>query len=494
MKKAQKILCLLLAALMLVSLAACNGSTSTDTDAKSESAGGADTNDKGEQIPGVPTETYDGYDFTVYMTCRNPDTVIVRDFEMTEDNANANVLNEALYKRNTQMESEFDIKINPIVDYQSNHTSTTNVRKANTSGASTYDLCILGTYSASTLAMSGDLVDLNDYGEIDLSKSWWDQNINRDLTVNGKVFFTTGDISLVATQAMYNLVFNKTMFDEMNWEYPYELVKEGKWTFDKLKEYSLKVSADLNADDTMGQDDKYGFGYINSTCMAFLNSAGEKIAGVNSDGEFELSITSERSASVVTSFIEFTKSKNYAFNAQTGTDGQNKTAIGMFAEGQLLFRAVEHLGFAHLRDTELKYGILPLPKFDETQEEYYTPVGSWDGAYVCVPTFTDDEERTSTIIERTAYISSEIVTPAYYSRTLEGKYVKDEDSYDMITLEMESRIYDPGYMFNFGGMTDAITKLSTTYSVNYASMLKANQSKAEQAITTTNEEFKKSQQ
>ena len=59
MKKAQKILCLLLAALMLVSLAACNGSTSTDTDAKSESAGGADTNDKGEEVE----KEVDGYDY-----------------------------------------------------------------------------------------------------------------------------------------------------------------------------------------------------------------------------------------------------------------------------------------------------------------------------------------------------------------------------------------------------------------------------------------------
>ena len=487
----KKILCVFLTALMLVSvLVSCATSTSQGND-NSQNTNDAITG--GEETPPVPTETYNGYEYTILMTNRNSDSVIVRDFEMTEQNATINVLNEALYKRNRQMESEFDIVIVPIVDYRSTQNSTELITRANASAESEYDLCIIGTYSASTLAMNGELCDLNNYGSIDLTKSWWDQNINRDLTVDGKVFFTTGDISLVATQAMYGLVFNKEMFDEKGWEYPYELVKEGKWTFDKLKEYSAKISDDLDGDDAMGQFDQYGFGYINSTCMAFLNAAGARIAKVNNDGEFELTVAEERASAAVVDFITFTKNKGYTFNGQKGTDGTNQTAIGMFADGQLLFRAVEHLGFPHLRDTELNYGILPLPKYDEAQTQYYTPVGSWDGAYVCIPKYTADVERTSTIIERTAYISQVIVTPAYYTRTLEGKYVKDEDSYDMIALQISSRMYDPGYMFNFGGLQDSITQLSLNFSTNYTSMLKAYQSKAQAAVDSTNTEFKNSQ-
>ena len=161
----------------------------------------------------------------------------------------------------------------------------------------------------------------------------------------------------------------------------------------------------------------------------------------------------------------------------------------MFADGQLLFRAGEHLCFPHLRDTELNYGILPLPKYDEAQESYHTPVGSWDGAYVCVPKSTENEERTSTIIERTAYISSQIVTPAYYERTLEGKYIRDEDSYDMISIEIKNRMYDIGLMFDFGGMQTSITSLATNGRTQFASMLRSIQSLAEKAISDTNAEF-----
>ena len=481
MKKAQKLICLLLAMLTVLSLAACNNNTGI-----TQESGPADTSVTGEEVPPVPTEKYDGYTFTVLMTCRNPDTVIVRDFEMNEGNSTLNVLNEALYKRNQQMQDEFDIVINPIVKYSSTNNGSDLVRNANIADDIVYDMCVLGTYSAAALAQTGDLCDLSDYGDINLSKSWWDQNINRDLKVQGKIYFTTGDISLVATQAMYGLIFNKEMFDAKGWDYPYQLVNDGEWTFDKMSELTLRVSDDLNADQKMDQLDQYGLGYINSTCIAFLGAAGEKIAKVNDEGAIELTITRERAANAVISFIELTQKRSNCINAQTDTDGTTKTAIGMFADGQLLFRAVEHLGFSHLRDTKLEYGILPLPKYDDTQDRYYTPVGSWDGSYVCIPAKNYEVDRTSKIIERTAYISQQTVTPAYYKKTLEGKYVRDEDSYDMITLEIQNRTYDIGYMYDFGGLQTAITTLSKNYSTNFASMLKTYQTKAETAISITN--------
>lgn len=490
MKNKVKLLCVMLCLAMLLPLAvACGGDGGATTSASGQAS--VETDEKtGEIIPPVPTTKYNGEDFVIYMTNRNNDAVLVRDFEMSEEESKLNVLNESLYKRNKQLQEEFDIVIVPIVEYYSTNTGTDKVRDANMSNTHTYDMCIIGTASVSNLAMSGDLKDLNAYGEIDLTKSWWDQNINRDLAVDGKVFYSTGDISLLATQAMYGLMFNKDMFDANELEYPYQLVNEGKWTFDEMKRLSMLVSEEIVVDDKMDAYDKYGFGWINSTCVAFLNASGERVAKVNRDGMIELRITEERASRAVIDYIEFTNDNKHTFNGQKGTSGlTDKTAIGMFADGQLLFRAGEHLCFPHLRDTELNYGILPLPKYDETQTKYYTPVGSWDAAYVCVPISTQDDTRTSTIIERAAYISSKIVTPAYYQRTLEGKYVRDEDSAEMITLEINNRMYDIGLMYDFGGLSSSITTLSTNGRTQFASMLRGVQASAEKAIKDTNEAF-----
>ena len=150
---------------------------------------------------------------------------------------------------------------------------------------------IISTYDCGTLTTSGDLRDLRTYGYLDLDREWWDQNINRDITVNDRLYFTTGDISLVTTIAMYNMVFNKTMFREKGWDMPYQDVENGTCTFDKMKSYITAVSTDLNADDKMDSNDLYGMVYINSTVVAALNMSGERFAQIGEDGKVELRST-----------------------------------------------------------------------------------------------------------------------------------------------------------------------------------------------------------
>ena len=109
---------------------------------------------------------------------------------------------------------------------------------------------------------------------------------------------------------------------------------------------------------------------------------------------------------------------------------------------------VEHLGFPQFRDTELNYGILPLPKTDEAQDRYYTPLGGYDAAFVCVPSFTADDERTSAIIEYTAYISSKVVTPAYYEVALKTKYIRDDVSGQIIDMINAACTTDFAYVYS----------------------------------------------
>ena len=44
------------------------------------------------------------------------------------------------------------------------------------------------------------------------------------------------------------MVFNKRIFDELGFDYPYELVKEGDWTFDEFAYTVKKGAKDLNGD------------------------------------------------------------------------------------------------------------------------------------------------------------------------------------------------------------------------------------------------------
>ena len=479
------------AIIILLSVGSCGGTANPPadttapsvTDTVTTTAAPVTTEDPNKLPDYIPTATYDGHEFIVLMTNLNSNTAIVRDFKWTEGGT---VLDDALYKRNTQAMEALDIIITGIEKYSSPNTGAADIRKANTSGDSNYDMCIVSTYDCGSLALSGDLRDLNDFGCLDLSQAWWNQNMNRDLPVNGKLYFTTGDISLVATCAMYNMVFNKEMFRENNWEMPYDTVREGKWTFDLMKEYILKVSEDLDGNEVMDAKDRYGLVYINSGIIGALGASGERMAKVDANGDVVLGLGSEKAEHAIVSYLELINDKQHTFNGQTS--GVN--SFDMFIEGHCLFRWSEHIAFPHFRDTELDYGILPLPKLDENQDRYYTPFGGWDAAFVCIPTSTENDERTSAIIEYLAFTSKQIVTPAYYERTLNGRYVRDTDSYDMITIEMENRGFDLGYIYNIGGVKDMLANLPFAGGISFASKWESTRTAAEAACKTVNETLK----
>ncbi len=489
----KKILSLFTALIVLLSVVSCGNATdniaddtthSTVADDTSTTESATTTEDLNALPDYIPTDTYDGHEFIVLMTNLNPNTAIVRDFKWTDGGT---VLDDALYARNTQATEALDIIITGIENYGSPNTGISDVRKSNTAGDSNYDMCIISTYDCGSLALSGDLRNLNDYGYLDLSQAWWDQNMNRDLPVNGNLYFTTGDISLVATCAMYNMVFNKEMFREKNWEMPYELVRQGMWTFDKMKEYILQVSEDLDGNEIMNAKDRYGLVYINSGIVGALGASGERMGRVDETGKVVLGLGTEKAQEAIVSYLELISDKNHTFNGQTS--GVN--SFDLFIEGHCLFRWSEHIAFPHFRDTELDYGILPLPKLDENQNRYYTPFGGWDAAFVCVPTSTENDERTSAIMEYPAFTSKQIVTPAYYERTLTGRYVRDTDSYDMITIEMENRGFDLGYIYNIGGIKDMVANLPASGNTAFASKWESYRIAAEAACTVVNDTLNK---
>lgn len=494
MKNAKRHLSLLLALFLLCSafVACAAEKPSVTTEATTSSQGEnpvSETTADPLAYPGLPDETYNGHEFVVLMTNLNSDPTIIRDFS---EPAGGTVLDEALYRRNMAAMARLDIVITGIEDYKSTNSGVSLIRQANTSGDSNYDMGIISTYDCGTLTTSGDLRDLRTYGYLDLDREWWDQNINRDITVNDRLYFTTGDISLVTTVAMYNMVFNKTMFREKGWDMPYQDVENGTWTFDKMKSYITAVSTDLNADDKMDSNDLYGMVYIHSTVVAALNMSGERFAQIGEDGKVELTLGTERAENAIVGFIELTQDREHVYNGQTATGGLSAT--GMFAEGHCLFRLGEHVMFPYYRDTQLDYGILPLPKLDEAQSRYYTPFGGWDAAFVCVPNSTENDERTSAIMEYLAYISRQMVTPAYYTKTLVGTYIQDEESHNMITIEMENRIFDIGYIFNIGGMKDMVENLSKAYSTSFSSAWRSYQRSAERSIQKLNDALFKPEQ
>ena len=154
----------------------------------------------------------------------------------------AEVLDEAVSIRNGALEIELGVKV------KTENISGTNfsmgaaldkLRKDYNSNSQIYDLAHIDGREAVKCAVGGYLADINTYDHIDTSTPWWDHNANNELSVNGKLFFTTGDISVCDDMATSCVLFNKSVLSE-NSELtsPYVLLDENKWTVDALIEQS----------------------------------------------------------------------------------------------------------------------------------------------------------------------------------------------------------------------------------------------------------------
>ena len=99
------------------------------------------------------------------------------------------------------------------------------------------------------------------------------------------------------------------------------------------------------------------------------------------------------------------------------------------------------------RAMEPDFGIIPYPKYDETQSNYYSMS---DGAHtiMAIPKTITDIERNSIIIEALNAESYKQVIPAYYEIALKVKYSRDEESFAVLDILLDGRTFDFGYVYD----------------------------------------------
>jgi|GEM_PF-271494 len=390
------------------------------------------------------------------------------------DGEEGTVIDTAIYRRNQFMQDSYNVNITneDIVKYSSALGSGDGYKRLYTdymAGDDNFGAAMIGTYDVATLAYNGYIHDMNDIPYLNLTKSYWDQKANEDLAMKGKMYYTTGDISVADNRATYVLFFSKDMIEMYDMENPYDLVRNNQWTLDKFGSMVKNVGEDVNQDGIHGTGDIFGLMTPTDTHLAILSAADERICTVNDNGELELTFYSERIVNLYDKYIEIVgdhaHSLNYQFNYLTGENKMSVSAedrISMFNTNKALFYSHTMFYMDSLRDLEGDFGILPYPKFDAEQESYRNLVSAWHSQFLCVPESVQDLERSGIILELLAYKGKELLTPAYYEKTLVGQYTRDEESAEMLDLIFDNLVYDLGIYYNIGTYKTQLTAMVRT--------------------------------
>lgn len=349
-------------------------------------------------------------------------------------------LNDATYRRNEKVRELYNVDLTfPELGINSEdyYVWIDYLYRTIMAGDDTYQL--IGGYShwmsAETLKQK-QYQNLLDLPYLDFDQPWWPSKYQERSNLGGALYITVGNTDTSFYDQACAMLFNKSMADELQIGGLYDLVKEGKWTLDRLKEYSAMAELDLNGDGRMTQeDDRFGLTvYRNTGVDAFVMAFGEFFTAYDENGLPQLLPLSDHYVDMQVALEEFIIKRQDTLYSKVKDTAE-------FLEGRSLFEGTDMRRAVQYRAMDNDFGILPYPMWDENQDGYHTHHAVGGATAFCIPVTTNGD-MPANILEALCYLGYKNVKPVYYDKTLKGKLVRDAESGEMLDLIYDSIDYN----------------------------------------------------
>lgn len=435
--------CLLLVCMMLsaVALAACKKTDDTDpSETTTATPQGGDT-DEGSGVP-------DGLNFDDTVTW-----FIWSNHTMTEfyaDQLSGETVSDEIYDRNVKLQKQLGVTFEYLEEHNDNFQKKL---EADNSGDGIYE--IIGQYSVSgpTFAKYGFYANAlePEFKYFDFTKEWWPSGLVEQSTIGGNLFFFSGDISTNLLWMMTVLYYNKDLAKDWNLPDLYELVDNYQWTQEKLYELTKDVYTDLNSNQKKDKEDFYGLGINGVNLDAFATAAGAysvvkdpntDLLKVNDDyyGEYMVN--------VIDMGIKLYNSTGTYYYSNTGSANR-----GYFTQGQALFwpdRTFMAARELQAEGVNVEFGVLPIPMYAESQQQYITNVGHPFTMYSISANVIDavDKEKVSAVIQEMSYYNYKYVTPEIFDTSLKNRYADEPDDARMFEICRDGIVFEMGRLAN----------------------------------------------
>ncbi|MBR5633182.1 MAG: hypothetical protein IKW68_04305 [Clostridia bacterium] len=357
--------------------------------------------------------------------------------ELFVDELTNDPVNDAIYNSIQMVNETLGVRVREILVQAGKMNETVGIDIG--SGDGNYDLVSGSVIDATPMVKQGYMYNLYDNGidtYLDTTKPWWAQHwIEQAEIGEDRLYSITGAPALTLSRLLFVTYYNKDLGADLGIEDLYTVVEEGRWTLDYVSSLIPEVYHSLDGDDERDAEDRYGLAMNHyETCDIFWSSCDISLLSKNDEGWFETNTTNRDKLSNVFDKVYsllYDNTGTYDFGDSSGFD----PASEMFASGNVLL-AFLHLKYAeqpHLRNMQDEYGIIPTPKYDEKQKEYYSYAHD-QYSVLMVPSTVADPERCGAVMELLAYESYKEVQPVYYNTVLKGRYMSDPQSRKMLDI------------------------------------------------------------
>jgi len=368
--------------------------------------------------------------------------------------ADADDVQTELYNRNRNVEEYLGItiKYNQIPGGSSSVDDFVDVAYTSISGNShAYDAVAAYTRCGGVLATRGVYVDLLKVDHIDTDMPWWPVEITSVNTVADKLYFATGDIATSLIYQMHFLIANQEYAKDLGVSID-ELQSlalsgngvKGGWTLDKLFDVTAKGYKEADGKSGKTAGDRFGL-YLCWHNKFDLFYMGAGLTYVNPDDENGLitspDFTGSKSRDILGRFAEAaTTNDSYWISSTTSTGFR-------LQDGMSLMYAIEGTQLATtLRDATFTYRILPAPKYDGNQIDYYTSVGFPHSLY-SIPTDANNRDMSGAVLEVMGAESYNYVTPTLFGKVFLYKLTNSGTDTAILQMIRDRTTFDVGRTF-----------------------------------------------
>ncbi len=348
------------------------------------------------------------------------------------------LVGDAVFQRNLAIEERYNLEFN-MVESEVNQ-PVAEIRNYIMSDDKTYHMFVNVQHNGMpALILDGFFVDWNELNDLDYTQPYWNSRVAKDINFGGKVYTMSGDLNLRTYNYTNCILFNKSLFNDLGIDHPYQDVYDYTWTIDKMLEIVKQGYFDLDGNGEVNSDgDRFGFGGwgFEMNTAAYIGMGGKTVIN-DEDNLPMLNVYNERANKIVDKIVEL-------FDGTNGWSEMDKTKYGshntIFREERMLMVDSFITGLAVNRDYDFGAGVVPYPMLDEEQGEYNSRAANI--AHLCyIPTTNNQLQDTGLILEAMSIESYNNIRPVYYDVTLNIKEAPDEETIDMVDIILASSSY-----------------------------------------------------
>ncbi|NLK39633.1 MAG: hypothetical protein GX303_05230 [Clostridiales bacterium] len=371
---------------------------------------------------------YDMKNMSILISAVDKKTLIIDD----EDNS----LSKARHRRYSMLEKKYGVNI--IVTSNDVDTIFQELKDSIASGMYYADLLMLPSESVGSFYAGNYLLNIMSLPYVFLDEPYFNEESVLQSTAGYNVYAVSGD-AVLNPDYIYGVFFNFDLAARLDMGNPYELVYKGEWTWDVYRAMAKAIAYDLNGIATgigghgaQSVDRSYSDMVLGSTGIKYLSTGWGQMPVLNEPGEQH-----ERISALL-----------YSLLYEDKTLYKRETHLEAFANKGLLFYTGPLLTMHTLSDSAARWGILPLPKIDQAQSGYRSPVTK-EMPVFAVPANNSRLSETGLVLQSLNAASYGYLTDEYITYAM-NYVVRDNDTLNMIDIIANSASFDFALMFGSG--------------------------------------------